>query len=187
MSPTDRTLTDPSAFEPEESTMASPAFAQAISGLRRERLQAPHARDRARVRPKLGAFGESLASSVGRSVGGEVFAHVAQHARRTVNRPTIRGSRSGPTREATRSTATSKIAVSRNCVPLPLRDRPRARRQAAVGGDVEEECAQVGPVPAPGEAPGVVQERARRGAGRLPCPSSRSRARRAGRRADPDP
>ena len=37
---------------------------------------------RARVRPKLGAFGESLASSVGRSVGGEVFAHVAQHARR---------------------------------------------------------------------------------------------------------
>jgi len=84
-------------------------------------------------------------------VGGEVFAHVAQHARRTVNRPTIRGLAFGR-RASYRSTLYFKIAVSRNCVRF-LFEIARARRQAAVGGDVEEECAQGRPGPAPGEAP----------------------------------
>jgi uncharacterized protein YktB (UPF0637 family) len=71
---------------------------------------------RARVRPKLGAFGESLASSVGRSVGGEVFAHVAQHARRTVNPPDDTWVAFGPDARGYKKHSHFKVAVSRHCV-----------------------------------------------------------------------
>ena len=71
---------------------------------------------RARVRPKLGAFGESLSSSVGRSVGGAVFAHVAQHARRTVNPPDDTWVAFGPDARGYKKHSHFKIAVSRHCV-----------------------------------------------------------------------
>jgi uncharacterized protein YktB (UPF0637 family) len=97
--------------------MASPAFVAGdfrifdVKGFKPRMLEI-----RARVRPKLGAFGESLASSVGRSVGGEVFAHVAQHARRTVNPPDDTWVAFGPDARGYKKHSHFKIAVSRSTV-----------------------------------------------------------------------
>ncbi len=76
---------------------------------------------RARVRPKLDAFGGSLAPSVSHSVGGEVFAHVARHARRTVNPPDDTWVAFGPDARGYKKHGHFKIAVSRS-------DAGKARR-----------------------------------------------------------
>src|SRR4029450_3109917 len=77
---------DPSRSEPRRAPMASPAFVAGDFKIFDVKGFKPRMSEiRARVRPKLDAFGDSLSPSVGRSVGGEVFAHVARHARRTVN------------------------------------------------------------------------------------------------------
>src|SRR5206468_2339064 len=55
-----------------------------------------------------------------------------------------------------------------------------------LGDGLEEERAEGGPGPPEGEAPGVVQERARRRAGSAPRRPHAREARRARRRADPD-
>jgi uncharacterized protein YktB (UPF0637 family) len=71
---------------------------------------------RARVRPKLDAFGGSLAPSVSRSVGGVVFAHVARHARRTVNPPDDTWVAFGPDARGYKKHCHFKVAVSRHAV-----------------------------------------------------------------------
>jgi uncharacterized protein YktB (UPF0637 family) len=68
--------------------MPAPAFVAAdfkvfdVTG-----FQSRMAEIRTRVRPKLEAFGHSLAPGVSRAIAGDVFTHVAKHARRTVNPP----------------------------------------------------------------------------------------------------
>jgi uncharacterized protein YktB (UPF0637 family) len=68
--------------------MAAPAFAAAdfkvfdVKGFQPRMTEI-----RARIRPKLEAFGHSLGPAIARAADGETFAHVARHARRTVNPP----------------------------------------------------------------------------------------------------
>jgi uncharacterized protein YktB (UPF0637 family) len=71
---------------------------------------------RGRIRPKLEAFGHSLAPSVSRSTGGDSFAHVARHARRTVNPPDDTWVAFGPDPRGYKKHPHFKVAVSRNCV-----------------------------------------------------------------------
>ena len=71
---------------------------------------------RARVRPKLDAFGGSLAPSISRSVAGDVFAHVAKHARRTVNPPHDTWVAFGPDPRGYKKHCHFKVAVSRGFV-----------------------------------------------------------------------
>src|SRR2546428_8213994 len=71
---------------------------------------------RARVRPKLDAFGGSLAPSIGRSVAGDVFAHVAKHARRTVNPPSDTWVAFGPDARGYKKHCHFKVAVARRAV-----------------------------------------------------------------------
>jgi uncharacterized protein YktB (UPF0637 family) len=71
---------------------------------------------RGRVRPKLEAFGHSLAPSVARSLGSQTFAHVARHARRTVNPPDDTWVAFAPDARGYKKHCHFKVAVSRNCV-----------------------------------------------------------------------
>ncbi|PYM19769.1 MAG: hypothetical protein DMD81_03195 [Candidatus Rokuibacteriota bacterium] len=71
---------------------------------------------RTRIRPKLEAFGTSLAPAIGRTVGDEAFAHVARHARRTVNPPEDTWVAFGPDQRGYKKHPHFKVAVSRNCV-----------------------------------------------------------------------
>ena len=97
--------------------MASPAFvAGDFKIFDLKGFEARMSELRARVRPKLGAFGGSLSSSVGRSVGGEVFAHVAKHMRRTVNPPDDTWVAFGPDARGYKQHGHFKVAVSRGGV-----------------------------------------------------------------------
>jgi len=71
---------------------------------------------RGRVRPKLEAFGHSLAPAVARSLGSQTFAHVARHARRTVNPPGDTWVAFAPDARGYKKHCHFKVAVSRNCV-----------------------------------------------------------------------
>ena len=71
---------------------------------------------RGRVRPKLEAFGHSLAPAVARSLGSQTFAHVARHARRTVNPPDDTWVAFAPDARGYKKHCHFKVAVSRNCV-----------------------------------------------------------------------
>jgi uncharacterized protein YktB (UPF0637 family) len=127
--------------------MASPAFVAGdfrifdVKGFKPRMLEI-----RARVRPKLGAFGESLASSVGRSVGGEVFAHVAQHARRTVNPPDDTWVAFGPDARGYKKHSHFKIAVSRNCVRFLFEIGPEHADKRRWAGTWKKNAPKVGPV-----------------------------------------
>jgi uncharacterized protein YktB (UPF0637 family) len=101
---------------------------------------------RARVRPKLGAFGESLASSVGRSVGGEVFAHVAQHARRTVNPPDDTWVAFGPDARGYKKHSHFKVAVSRHCVRFLFEIGPEHADKRRWASTWKKHAPKVGPV-----------------------------------------
>ena len=109
--------------------MASPAFVAGDFRIFDVKGFTPRMTElRARVRPKLGAFGESLASSVGRSVGGEVFAHVAQHVRRTVNPPDDTWVAFGPDARGYKKHSHFKVAVSSRSAPsMPTNGAGRAR------------------------------------------------------------
>jgi uncharacterized protein YktB (UPF0637 family) len=97
--------------------MASPAFVAGDFKIFDVKGFKPRMNElRARVRPKLDAFGGSLASSVGRSVGSQVFAHVAQHARRTVHPPDDTWVAFGPDARGYKKHSHFKVAVSRHCV-----------------------------------------------------------------------
>src|SRR5207247_8228793 len=72
----------------EEHAMSSPAFrAPDFKVFDVNEFEPRMTQIRTRIRPKLEAFGTSLAPAIGRTVGDEAFAHVARHARRTVNPP----------------------------------------------------------------------------------------------------
>src|SRR5207245_1272366 len=80
-----------------------------------------------------------------------------------------------------------KIFDVKGFKPRMTEIRARVRPKLDAFGDgMEEERAQGGPDPPEGEAPGVVQERARRRAGSAPRRPHAREARRARRRADPD-
>jgi uncharacterized protein YktB (UPF0637 family) len=97
--------------------MASPAFVAAdFKTFDVRGFQARMKEIRERLRPKLEAFGHSLAPAVGRSLSGEVFAHVAKHARRTVNPPDDTWVAFGPDQRGYKKHCHFKVAVSRNCV-----------------------------------------------------------------------
>jgi len=71
---------------------------------------------RTRLRPKLDAFGHSLAPGVGRATAGDVFTHVAKHARRTVNPPDDTWVAFGPDASGYKKHTHFKVAISRHCV-----------------------------------------------------------------------
>jgi uncharacterized protein YktB (UPF0637 family) len=101
---------------------------------------------RSRVRPKLGAFGESLALSVSRSVGGEVFAHVAQHARRTVNPPDDTWVAFGPDARGYKQHSHFKIAVSRHCVRFLFEIGPEHGDKRRWASTWKKNAPKLGPV-----------------------------------------
>jgi uncharacterized protein YktB (UPF0637 family) len=71
---------------------------------------------RTRVRPKLEAFGHSLAPGVSRAIAGDVFTHVAKHARRTVNPPDDTWVAFGPDVRGYKKHPHFKVAISRRTV-----------------------------------------------------------------------
>jgi uncharacterized protein YktB (UPF0637 family) len=97
--------------------MASPAFVASdfrvfdVKGFKPRMAEM-----RVRVRPKLDAFGGSLARSISRSVASDVFAHVAKHARRTVNPPDDTWVAFGPDARGYKKHCHFKVAVSRGYV-----------------------------------------------------------------------
>ena len=127
--------------------MASPAFVAAdfkvfdVKGFKSRMTEI-----RTRVRPKLGAFGGSLASSVGRSVGGPVFAHVAQHARRTVNPPDDTWVAFGPDVRGYKKHSHFKVAVSRHCVRFLFEVGPEHADKRRWASTWKKNAPTVGPV-----------------------------------------
>ena len=101
---------------------------------------------RARVRPKLDAFGESLSSSVARSVGSEVFSHVAKHMRRTVNPPEDTWVAFGPDARGYKKHSHFKIAVSRNCVRFLFEVGPEHADKKRWASTWKKNAPKVGPV-----------------------------------------
>jgi len=101
---------------------------------------------RARVRPKLDAFGESLSSSVARSVGSEVFSHVAKHMRRTVNPPEDTWVAFGPDARGYKKHSHFKIAVSRNCVRFLFEVGPEHAEKKRWASTWKKNAPKVGPV-----------------------------------------
>jgi uncharacterized protein YktB (UPF0637 family) len=79
---------------------------------------------RGRIRPKLEAFGHSLAPGVSRATGAETFTHVAKHARRTVNPPDDTWVAFGPDARGYKKHCHFRVAVSRNCVRFLLEIGP---------------------------------------------------------------
>jgi uncharacterized protein YktB (UPF0637 family) len=101
---------------------------------------------RARLRPKLGAFGESLSPSVGRSVGGEVFAHVAKHARRTVNAPDDTWVAFAPDARGYKKHGHFKLAVSRHCVRFLFEVGPEHADKRRWVSTWKKNAPKIGPV-----------------------------------------
>ena len=101
---------------------------------------------RARVRPKLDAFGGSLSSSVARSVGSEVFSHVAKHMRRTVNPPDDTWVAFGPDARGYKKHSHFKIAVSRNCVRFLFEVGPEHGDKKRWASTWKNNAPKVGPV-----------------------------------------
>jgi uncharacterized protein YktB (UPF0637 family) len=127
--------------------MASPAFVAADFKIFEVKDFRPRMAElRARVRPKLNAFGASLAPAVGRSVGGEVFAHVAQHARRTVNPPDDTWVAFGPDARGYKKHAHFKVAVSRSAVRFLFEIGPEHGDKRRWAGAWRKSAPKVGPV-----------------------------------------
>lgn len=127
--------------------MAAPAFASAdfkifdVKG-----FQARMNEIRERIRPKLEAFGHSLAPGIAHATGGEAFVHVARHARRTVNPPTdtwvafcadARGYKKHPH---------FKVAVSRQCVRFLFEIGPEHDDKKRFGAAWKKSAGKLGPV-----------------------------------------
>ena len=101
---------------------------------------------RARVRPKLAAFGATLAPAVSRSVGGEVFAHVARHARRTVNPPDDTWVAFGPDVRGYKKHGHFKVAVSRLGVRFLFEIGPEHAEKRRWASAWKKNAPKVGPV-----------------------------------------
>jgi len=101
---------------------------------------------RARLRPKLDAFGGSLAPAVSRSIGADVFAHVAKHARRTVNPPDDTWVALGPDARGYKKHPHFKIAVSRSCVRFLFEIGPEHAEKRSWAAAWTKSAPKVGPV-----------------------------------------
>src|SRR5438445_11658888 len=99
--------------------MSSPAFRSPDFKVFEVKGFAPRMTEiKTRVRPKLEAFGHSLAPAISRAVGTEVFTHVARHARRTVNPPDDAWVAFAPDERGYKKHPHFKVALSRACVRL---------------------------------------------------------------------
>jgi uncharacterized protein YktB (UPF0637 family) len=127
--------------------MASPAFVAGdfkvfdVTGFKPRMTEI-----RARIRPKLAAFGGSLVPAVSRSVGGGVFAHVARHARRTVNPPDDTWVAFGPDARGYKKHGHFKIAISRNGVRFLFEIGPEHAEKRRWSAAWKRSASKVGPV-----------------------------------------
>jgi len=101
---------------------------------------------RARVRPKLDAFGGSLAPSISRSVAGDVFAHVAKHVRRTVSPPDDTWVAFGPDPRGYKKHCHFKVAVSRSYVRFLFEVGPEHADKKRWGAAWKKSAGNLGPV-----------------------------------------
>lgn len=127
--------------------MAAPAFAIAdfkvfdVTG-----FQPRMAEIRERIRPKLEAFGHSLAPAIARSTGGDAFAHVAKHARRTVNPPRDTWVAFCPDARGYKKHPHFKVAVSRQCVRFLFEIGPEHADKARFALAWKKSAGKLGPV-----------------------------------------
>ena len=127
--------------------MAAPAFAAAdfkvfdVKG-----FQPRMSEIRERIRPKLEAFGHSLAPGIAHATGGETYAHVAKHLRRSVNPPDdtwvafcadARGYKKHPH---------FKVAVSRRCVRFLFEIGPEHADKKRFTAAWKRSAGKLGPV-----------------------------------------
>lgn len=101
---------------------------------------------RARVRPRLEAFGHVLAPAVSRATGGPAFAHVARHARRTVNPPDDTWVAFGPDARGYKKHPHFKVAVSRHCVRFLFEVGPEHADKARWAAAWRKNAAKLAPV-----------------------------------------
>src|SRR5882672_756265 len=101
---------------------------------------------RARVRPKLDAFGGSLAPTISRSVAAEVFPHVARHARRTVNPPDDTWVAFGPDPRGYKKHCHFKVAVSRGYVRFLFEVGPEHAEKKRWAAAWKRNAPRLGPV-----------------------------------------
>jgi uncharacterized protein YktB (UPF0637 family) len=127
--------------------MAAPAFAVAdfkvfdITG-----FQPRMAEIRERIRPKLEAFGHSLAPAIARATGGEAFAHVARHARRTVNPPDDTWVAFCADPRGYKKHPHFKVAVSRPCVRFLFEVGPEHADKKRFAVAWKKSAGKLGPV-----------------------------------------
>ena len=108
--------------------------------------------------------------------GAPAFAHVAKHARRTVNPPDDTWVAFALDKRGYKKHCHFKVAVSRDRVRFLFEVGPEHARQEALGGRLEAPHADSScPVLRRAQGPRLVQERARRGAGRDPRRPARRR------------
>jgi len=101
---------------------------------------------RARIRPKLEAFGHCLALDIGRSTGAEAFVHVARHARRTVNPPDDTWVAFCADARGYKKHAHFKVAVSRQCVRFLFEIGPEHADKKHVAAAWKKSAGKLGPV-----------------------------------------
>ena len=101
---------------------------------------------RARIRPKLEAFGHCLAPAIAHSTGGEAFAHVAKHARRTVNPPDDTWVAFCPDARGYKKHPHFKVAVSRHCVRFLFEIGPEHADKHRVAAAWKKNAGKLGPV-----------------------------------------
>src|SRR5262245_6175495 len=127
--------------------MPAPAFVAAdfkvfdVTG-----FQSRMAEIRTRVRPKLEAFGHSLAPGVSRAIAGDVFTHVAKHARRTVNPPDDTWVAFGPDVRGYKKHGHYKVAVSRLGVRFLFEIGPEHAEKRRWASAWKKNAPKVGPV-----------------------------------------
>lgn len=101
---------------------------------------------RARVRPKLEAWGGRLAPTIGRSVAADVFAHVAKHLRRTVNPPDDTWVAFGPDARGYKKHPHFKVAVSRGYVRFLFEVGPEHAEKRRWASAWQKNAPKLGPV-----------------------------------------
>ncbi len=127
--------------------MASPAFRSPDFKVFEVDGFAPRMTEiRTRIRPKLEAFGHSLAPSIARTVAAEVFAHVAKHARRTVNPPDDTWVAFGPDARGYKKHPHFKVAVSRNVVRFLFEVGPEHADKTRWAAAWKKNAVSLGPV-----------------------------------------
>ena len=127
--------------------MAAPAFAGPdFKVFEVKGFQSRMAEIKARVRPKLEAFGHSLSPSIARATGGETFPHVAKHARRTVNPPDDTWVAFCPDARGYKKHPHFKVAVSHGCVRFLFEIGPEHADKKRFAAAWKRSASKLGPV-----------------------------------------